>query len=216
MYSTLVAPPTPVATSRLAISTQIRWPRLNSLAVAMISIAYSLISSGATGLRAARVSGCHGRPGSDRFASIARWDALSQPRVSFPFVQARNVALAFARGLHAHVRTDVLENDDPISVVLVDRRVEMKHARAGDGDIFGQWVAAITQLLNTVGLARRHLHEGIGRLVIVRARRHKRLGGEPLPAAQIKLDPLRLWGRPITGAAPFIGAHDPESHRWFV
>jgi hypothetical protein len=38
MYSTLVAPPTPVATSRLVISTQMRWPRLNWLAVAMISM----------------------------------------------------------------------------------------------------------------------------------------------------------------------------------
>src|SRR5262245_43900251 len=26
--------------------------------------------------------GCQGRPGSDRFSSIARWEALSQPRVS--------------------------------------------------------------------------------------------------------------------------------------
>src|SRR5262249_3949020 len=34
------------------------------------------------------------------------------------FVQAgRDLALAFARGLHAHVRADVLENDDPIGVV---------------------------------------------------------------------------------------------------
>src|SRR5262245_13068577 len=56
----------------------------------------------------------------------------------FAFVQApRDVALAFARGLHAHIRADVLENDDPIGIVLVDRGVEMKHARPGDSDVVG-------------------------------------------------------------------------------
>ena len=49
---------------------------------AMISIAYSLMSPGTTGFCAARVSGCQGRPGSERASSSARCDALSQPRVS--------------------------------------------------------------------------------------------------------------------------------------
>src|SRR5262245_59258656 len=31
---------------------------------------------------AGRAGGCHGRPGIDRVGSTARWDALSQPRVS--------------------------------------------------------------------------------------------------------------------------------------
>src|SRR5262249_55453981 len=39
---------------------------------------------------------------------------------------------------------------------------------------------------------------------------------EALPAAQIKLGPLRLRRRPIAGGAPFISAHHPESHRGFV
>src|SRR6516165_5739750 len=82
MYSTLWAPPTPVARSRLVISRQMRCPRLNAFAVAMISIAYSLIAPGVTGFCASRVSGCHGRHDSDRLESSARWEALSQPRVS--------------------------------------------------------------------------------------------------------------------------------------
>src|SRR5262249_57177675 len=63
------------------------------------------------------------------------------------FVQARDVAFAFARGLHGHVRAQVLENDDPVGVILVDRRVEIKHARAGDGEICRQRLAHIPQLL---------------------------------------------------------------------
>ncbi len=45
---------------------------LEQLAVAMISMAYSLISPGTTFFCAARVSGCHGRPGSERVGSTAR------------------------------------------------------------------------------------------------------------------------------------------------
>src|SRR6516165_10340589 len=153
----------------------------------MISMAYSLISPGTTGLRAARVSGCHGRPGSDRFGSTARWDVEPAAR-EFAFVQAgRDVALAFARGLHADVRTHVLQNHDPVGVVLVDRGVEMKHTRAGDGDVVGERLAEIAQFLDAVGLARRHLRERVGGLVIVCARWRERLGGEALPASEVKL-----------------------------
>ena len=87
----------------------------------------------------------------------------------------------------------------------------MKHARPGDGDVFGQRLAQIAQLLDPAGLARRHLRKRVGSLVIIRARRRERLGGEALPASEIKLDPLRLRRRPVAGAAPFIGAHHPES-----
>ena len=38
-YSALVAPPTPVGMSALMISRQMRWPRRNRFAVAMISMA---------------------------------------------------------------------------------------------------------------------------------------------------------------------------------
>ena len=127
-----------------------------------------------------------------------------------------DVALAFARGLHARVRTHVLQNHDPVGIVLVDRGIEMKHARAGDGDVVGQRLAEIAQFLDAVGLARRHLRERVGGLVIVCARWRERLGGEALPASEVKLDPLRLRRRPVAGAAPFIGPHHPESHRRIV
>src|SRR5450631_1796837 len=82
MYSALVAPATPVGRSRLVISTQMRWPRRNRLAVDRISTAYSSILPGSTGRRAARVSLCHRFHGFERARSSARSEALSQPRVN--------------------------------------------------------------------------------------------------------------------------------------
>ena len=101
------------------------------------------------------------------------------------FVQAGcDIALAFAGGLHADVGPHVLEDDDPVGVVLVDRREEVEHARPRDGDVFGQRLAQIAQLLDPVGLARRHLRERVRRLVVVGARRQRtaRWSDAPSPA----------------------------------
>ncbi len=60
IYSTLVNPAVPVGISRLVISMQMRCPFLNKLAVANISMAYSLISPGTTSCWASLVKGCQG------------------------------------------------------------------------------------------------------------------------------------------------------------
>ena len=65
----------------------------------------------------------------------------------FPLMQTRrDVALAFTRGLHTRVRADVLEDDDPIGVVLIDRGIKKKHARARDGQVLGQRLAQIARM----------------------------------------------------------------------
>src|SRR5262249_3548496 len=130
------------------------------------------------------------------------------------FVQTSgDVTLTFPRGLHADVGSYVLEDDDPVGIVLVDRGVEIEHARARDGKVLGERLAQIAQHLNSIGLARRHLRERVGSLEVVGARRRKRLCRQTFPATQIEFDPSRLRQRPVTAAAPFIGAHDPEPHR---
>ena len=54
------------------------------------------------------------------------------------FVQTSgDVALAFPRSLHANVGPHVLEDDNPVGIVLVDLGVEIEHARARDGEILG-------------------------------------------------------------------------------
>ncbi len=126
----------------------------------------------------------------------------------------RQLALALAHRAHRHVGADVLEDDDPVGVVLVDRGEEVEHDRAGDQQVLRQRLAQIAQPLRSGWSAS---------AASARRRRAAALSStldgvngsarQPLPAIEIELGPLRLRQRPVVGGAPFIRAHHPELHR---
>ena len=112
MYSTLVAPETPVGTSMQVMSIQIRWPGLEhvgrgaDLDVVFIDLAGDQRTAEPHGSGDARAV-----PVWTLFHPRHRWEALSQPRLNLPFRQIlRNI---FFAGLGAHDRmvgTHILED----------------------------------------------------------------------------------------------------------
>src|SRR5262249_13332652 len=68
------------------------------------------------------------------------------------------LALTVARGWHEFVRADILEHHNEVGVVLIDRGEQVEHTRSGDGQILSERLAQIAQLLDLIGLARRHLY----------------------------------------------------------
>src|SRR5471032_1940128 len=189
MYSTLVMAPVPVGTSMLVISRQIRWPALNWLAVARISIRYSATSPGLSGAIASRVSLWKGFHGVERFSSSARYEALSQPRVS-----------------SRSGRSDGLQHDDPVGVFLVDRCVQRERDGAGDGDVVRERLRHVAKALDLRGASDRHLREHVR--LECRCAEHRRgtrlLGGQAFPVREVELLPLSLDQRPFCAGAPFV------------
>ena len=170
------------ACRRHVMSRQMRWPRRNRLAVAMISMAYSTTSPGFTGLpalarqrmpRLPRLRALRIERAQRRLEPAARQLALGQI--------GRHAALAFARGLHRDVGADVLEHHDPVGVVLVDRGPQVEHDRAGDQRVLAQRLGHVAQALDLGRLRRRHLHEGVGRDEIVDAAGRERLRPSAAP-----------------------------------
>ena len=139
------------------------------------------MAPGATGLEAARVSGCHGHHGFERLVSMARCEALSQQQDELALGQIfRHFALSLAHAQDRNVGTDVLEDDDPVGVVLIDRGIKRQRDWAGHQHVVRQQFGHVAQALDGAGLRRRHLHEGVRRLRFGRARRRDRVG-RPVP-----------------------------------
>ena len=214
MYSALVAPPTPVGRSRLVISTQMRWPLPEQVGGRQHFDGVFVDLPGHHRLRASRVSGCHGRRLRARRIDRAMRGlepAAGSSRSSRSFGISRSPSRAVAPTRRAHI----LQDDDPVGVALVDRRVEV----------------------NTLGPATRrprqrlaHIAQPLHQLVCVGGICTNASGGCVWSALdgttvsgvsrsqpfEIELDPLRLGQRPVACGAPFVRAHHPEAHRRVV
>src|SRR5512143_132644 len=86
---------------------------------------------------------------------------LEPPPRYFPFGYFRTLHLSLARRLNRYVRTDILEDDDPVGVLLVDLRPEMEREGTRDLHVLRKRVGHVPQLLHRPGLAKRHLSKTI-------------------------------------------------------
>ena len=171
----------------------------------MISMAYSLISPGTTGLRASRVSGCQGFPALSASGSIGAMRRLQPAARDFALVQIRPAhrARLRARSCTRDVRPDILQDDDPVGVVLIDRGEQVERDRPRDqhvvraADRSGS-AASGSALVCVGGICT----NASGGTELVGARRRERLGAQPLPAVEIELGPLRFRQRPVVAGAP--------------
>ena len=198
MYSVLVAPATPVGMSALAISTQMRWPRRNRLAVARISTAYSVISPGLTFCCASRVKGCHGRHGLVRALIDGAMRRLEPTARQLAFVKiGRQLAFTLAARAYRWIRSNVLQGDEPVRVVLVDLGKQVEHRRACDENIRRKRIGHVPEPLHRIGLGGRHLHKRVGRKLVLGTRRREWRGLQPFPRLEIELRPLGFRKRPV-------------------
>ena len=151
------------------ISTQMRWPRRNRLAVAMISIVVFGDFARRDFFCACAGQRCHGFHGRERFRIERAMRGLEPAPCQFALRQIfRDFALALAHGAHRDVRSDVLERSRS-SWCRPDRSRRTGSAPRGPAisTIFRQRVAQIAQALHPVGLRRRHLHERVGRQFVL-------------------------------------------------
>src|SRR5512139_1377530 len=79
----------------------------------------------------------------------------------FSLGYVRMLHLPFSRGLNRYIRADILQDDNPIRILLIDLRPEMEGERTFDLHVFRKRIGHVPQFLHLSGLGKRHLSKAI-------------------------------------------------------
>src|SRR4029077_13376642 len=118
----------------------------------------------------------------------------------------RDISFTLTRGTNRDVWPHVLEHDNPVSVLLINRRVQRQRDRASHGDVARQWIGHVPKTLDLRRPRHRHLRENIG---LARGGSNfpvgsRWFGRERFPMRKIEFGPLRLGQWPIRSRSPLV------------